>query len=263
MPIDAINSINSSVAVTGTARILAQAGLALQKSQMRISSGLRITSPEIDAAGLAQFMKLEAQLDRMSAADVNEANAISFSQTQDGYLQGVQNALNRMGELSLQAQDVTKNPEDLASLQKEFSQLQDFVGDVGKQKFNGVDLFSGNDLPVSSDSEGGTVTLKGLDAGASGSSGGLADVASGVTVSSPSAAASALSTINNAMRNMADFRATVGANLQAVNATREGNSTLMENLSAAGRRLNGADIAAESTQLASAKTQMLVATKLG
>jgi flagellin-like hook-associated protein FlgL len=47
-------------------------------------------APDDDAAGLAQSIKLDAQINRNAAANINVQNGVSFSQTQDGILQKVQ-----------------------------------------------------------------------------------------------------------------------------------------------------------------------------
>src|SRR3569833_4501379 len=86
----------------------------LSKSLARLSSGSKITSPEDDAAGLAVATRFDAQINRVSAANNNVGNAISFSQTQDGFLQKVSNALDRMSELAVESQDVTKTDADRA-----------------------------------------------------------------------------------------------------------------------------------------------------
>ena len=87
----------------------------LAKSLARLSSGSRIVSPEDDAAGLAQSIKFDAQINRNTAANSNVNNAVSFSQTQDGFLQKVQKALDRMSELTVLAQDATKTVSDLSN----------------------------------------------------------------------------------------------------------------------------------------------------
>ena len=65
----------------------------------------------------------------------------------------VSKALDRMSELSILAQDVTKGTADLALYQKEFSKLGAYIDDLGTKDFNGVSLFSGSDLAVTIDSE--------------------------------------------------------------------------------------------------------------
>ena len=99
----------------------------LQQSLARLSSGSKITSPADDSAGLAVSMKLTAQMARIDAAGNNVGNAISFNQTQDGYLQKISDAFNRMSELSILSQDVTKSNSDKALYNQEFQTLFDLV----------------------------------------------------------------------------------------------------------------------------------------
>ena len=134
----------------------------LSQSLARLSSGSKITSPADDSAGLAVSMNLVAQQDRNTAASNNIANAISFTQTQDGYLSQVTSALDRMSELSIQAQDVTKSSSDLADYDKEFQTLATYVNSVATKDFNGVSLFSSSTLSVTVDSDGGSVSMTGI-----------------------------------------------------------------------------------------------------
>lgn len=253
MAIEAIGSISNNRPADHIARILADATFRLQRSVGRSAAGVKNVSPDIDPAGLAQFIKFDAQISRISAADSNVSNAVSFSQTQDGFLGQAQSALNRMGELSVLAQDPTKNSGDLAIYQQEFTQLQDHLSNIGNQTFNGVNLFSSSDLPIAGDSDGTSFSLGRVNLAASGPSGGVGDTFSGISISNPSAAATALDTVSTAIENLASLRAGVGANLQRLNVTAETNSVLSENLSAASSRLNDLDFADESTRLAGYK----------
>src|SRR5690242_2984979 len=106
--------INTNLSAQSSARLLMQSTTQLTKSLARLSSGSKITSPEDDSAGLAVSMKLTAQMSRIDAANNNVGNATSFNQTQDGYLQKVSDALNRMSELAILSQDVTKSTSDKA-----------------------------------------------------------------------------------------------------------------------------------------------------
>ncbi|MBM3834876.1 MAG: flagellin [Verrucomicrobia bacterium] len=253
MAIEAINAIGSGAASEQIVRILAEVTMRTQRSASRLSAGIKNVSPEIDPAGLAQFMKLDAQINRISAAETNVTNAVSFSQTQDAMLGQSQVALNRMGELSILAQDQTKSADDRAIYQMEFTQLQNFLSDIGNQTFNGVNLFSSSDVQVTADSGGNQLTLNGADLAAPVASGGLAEVISGASISTPAAAASALDTIKSGIQNVANLRANAGANLQSLNFAKESNAALSQNLSAAGSRLNDVDVAEESRFFAGSK----------
>src|SRR3569833_2108075 len=135
----------------------------LSKSLARLSSGSKITSPEDDAAGLAVSTRFDAQINRVSAANNNVGNAISFSQTQDGFLLKVSNALDRMSELAVDSQDVTKTDADRALYDAEYQTLGAYVKDVATKTFNGVNLFDGTALDVTTDEDGGTFSMTGVD----------------------------------------------------------------------------------------------------
>src|SRR5712692_2655305 len=106
--------INTNISALTSARLLSDSSAMLAKSLARLSSGSKIVSPADDAAGLAVSMRFDAEINRTQAASNNVANATSFSQTQDGFLNKVSGALNRMSELSILSQDVTKTDADRA-----------------------------------------------------------------------------------------------------------------------------------------------------
>src|SRR6266851_1619070 len=98
--------INTNTSAQSSAHLLQASSAMLAKSLARLSSGSKIVSPEDDAAGLAVSMRFDAQINRTQAANNNVGNAVSFSQTQDGFLKKVSKALDRMSELSILSQDV-------------------------------------------------------------------------------------------------------------------------------------------------------------
>ena len=88
--------INTNIAAMAASRTLAKSTNSLSSSLARLSSGSKIVSPEDDAAGLAQSIRFDAQINRNHGVQSNLTNAISFSQTQDALLQKVQTALDRL-----------------------------------------------------------------------------------------------------------------------------------------------------------------------
>ena len=242
--------INTNLPAINAARLLAASTTHLSKSLARLSSGSRIVSPEDDAAGLAQSMRFEAQINRNAAANANVGNATSYSQTQDGFLQKVQKALDRMSELSVLAQDVTKTVTDLSNYTVEFVQLQSYISNVSGREFNGVSLFSANVLGVTIDSDATTFGMATMNIGDGLTNGGLSDAYGAISISDSASAFSALGFIKSAIQNLAAMRANVGANIQRLNLTSEQLSILNENLSAANSRIKDVDVADESTQFA-------------
>jgi flagellin len=217
----------------------------LSKSLARLSSGSKIASAEDDAAGLAVSMKFDAQINRVNATKVNVTNAISFNQTQDGFMSKVSKALDRMSELAILSQDVTKGTSDLALYQKEFDKLGEYIDDLATKDFNGVSLFGGATLNVITDSDGNTFAMTGVNLTV-----GAYTTATTGDVSTTTNAATALQSVKAAINALATDRATVGANVVRLNFTGEQLSVLRDNLSAANSRIKDVDVAEESTQFA-------------
>src|SRR5690349_19402067 len=155
--------INTNISAQTGARLLSESSSMLAKSLARLSSGSKIISPEDDAAGLDVATRFDALINRTKAANNNVGNAISFNQTQDGFLKKASKALNRMSELSILAQDITKTDADRALYNAEFTTLGAYIDDIATKQFNGVDLFGGADLDVTTDSDANTFTMTGVD----------------------------------------------------------------------------------------------------
>ena len=155
--------INTNVQAQQTANNLNVSSNALAKSLARLSSGSKIIAPSDDAAGLAVSSRLESQLKRLDAAINNVVNAVSFTQTQDGFLKTIDKAFRRMSELAMFAQDSTKSASDLTLYSQEFTQLQDYVRQTVTQTFNSVKLFSTDSLAVTIDSSGTTFDMAPID----------------------------------------------------------------------------------------------------
>ena len=122
--------INTNTSAQTSARLLSESSAMLAKSLARLSSGSKIISPEDDAAGLAVSMRFDAQINRIQASNNNVGNAISFSQTQDGFLKKVSKAFDRMSELAILSQDVTKTDADRALYNQEFTKLGGYIDDL-------------------------------------------------------------------------------------------------------------------------------------
>jgi flagellin len=115
----------------------------LQRSFDRLASGSKLSSPKDDPGGLAVSMKLSAAINRISGAQNNVQNAISFLEVQDGMLDTVGKIIDRMSELKgLSSQDPMKSEQDRASYNNEFKDLQAQLYDISQMKFNGVSLFA-------------------------------------------------------------------------------------------------------------------------
>ncbi len=236
-----------------TATLLSQSNSALQQSLMRLSSGNQITSPGQDSAGYAVSLSLVSQQGENTAASNNISDAISFSQTQNGYLTQVTSALDRMSELSVQAQDVTKSNADRSLYQQEFSTLASYVNNVSTENFNGVSLFNGTALNVTIDSNGGTFSMSGVDL----TSATFSSLAT-QNIGTVAGASTAETAVNSAITQIGVLSATLGASQETLNNYSGQLATLNNNLAAANSAIMDVNVATESSNYA--KENILVQT---
>lgn len=233
--------INTNIAAQTGSRLLAESTSALNKSLARLSSGLKIVSPEDDAAGLAVSSRFDAQINRLSAVSTNVNNAVSFSQTQDGYLKKIAKALDRMSELAVLAQDVTKGATDIALYQTEFAAQAAFINDLAGKDFNGVTLFSATALNVTVDADGSTFAMTGVGSA----------TAYDLTAEDLSTdAAGAQTAVTTMIDTVATDRSTVGSAISVLSAYSDQLAVLKDNLTAANSRIKDVDVADESTKFA-------------
>jgi flagellin len=135
-------TINSNPAAASASFHMSKNNYALQKSINRLSSGSKIVHPNDDAGGLAVSMKLESMVTRLSGAEKNIQNAISFLEVQDGVLANAGKIVSRMIELKGLSQDVLKNSSDNDNYNREFRNLQVQLYDMSNLTFNGVSMFA-------------------------------------------------------------------------------------------------------------------------
>jgi flagellin len=116
---------------------------ALNSAIERLSSGMRINSAKDDAAGQAIANRFTANIKGLTQATRNANDGISIAQTTEGALTEVNNNLQRIRELSVQAATGTNSSTDLDSIQSEIGQRLDEINRVSEQtQFNGVKVLS-------------------------------------------------------------------------------------------------------------------------
>lgn len=109
----------------------------------RLSSGLRINSAKDDAAGQAIANRFTANIKGLTQASRNANDGISIAQTTEGSLSEINNNLQRVRELSVQATNGTNSDSDLKSIQAEITQRLEEIDRVsGQTQFNGVKVLA-------------------------------------------------------------------------------------------------------------------------
>ncbi|PKG54898.1 FliC/FljB family flagellin [Halomonas sp. MES3-P3E] len=111
----------------------------LTTSMERLSSGLRINSAKDDAAGQAIANRMSASITGLSTAQRNANDGISAAQTAEGGLNQINDNLQRVRELTVQAQNGTNSQDDLNSIQDEIGQRMEEINRISRETdFNGT-----------------------------------------------------------------------------------------------------------------------------
>ncbi|MDU4842010.1 MAG: flagellin [Leclercia adecarboxylata] len=134
----------------------------------RLSSGLRINSAKDDAAGQAIANRFTSNIKGLTQASRNANDGISIAQTTEGALNEINNNLQRVRELSVQASNATNSDSDLTSIQNEITQRLGEIDRVsGQTQFNGVKVLAqDNTLKIqvgANDGETISIDLKKID----------------------------------------------------------------------------------------------------
>lgn len=162
-----------SVINTNALSLIAQGNLFKAQSSLgsaieRLSSGLRINSAKDDAAGQAIVNRFSANIRGLMQASRNANDGISIAQTTEGALNEINNNLQRIRELSVQAANGTNSNSDLRSIQDEISQRLSEINRVSEQtQFNGVKVLANDtrlDIQVgANDNETISISLQKID----------------------------------------------------------------------------------------------------
>lgn len=243
-----------------------------------------------DPGNLAVSMRLGAALKRLDGAANNIGNAISFLEYQDGLLENAAKIVARMSELKgLAVSDPLKSDDDISSYLTEFTDLQSQLRTMGTSTLNGASIFNqAEDQTFNKGSSSfDTITVYTTAAGSEGSSisihrslfwgaltvtstGGINeqyDKTGGTSENDTAGAVKhlavdstgtqvddlddiSLGQINAALDNIIWLRGQTAAGLSRLNFAQESVAVEKLNMGAALGRIEDADIAEESANLA-------------
>ena len=140
-----MSNINTNTAANFIASALAQNQHTMSQSLERLSSGKRINSASDDPASLAITSKLTSQILGLDQAARNANDAISMVQTADGAMREVDNMLQRMRELTVQAATGTNTSAELSVLNTEFESLEAEIHSISTNtQWNGTNILDGS-----------------------------------------------------------------------------------------------------------------------
>ena len=251
-------SINTNVGALQAADAAYSVNKSMETSMQRLSSGKRINGAVDDAAGLQISQRMTGEIRGLKQAARNAADGQSLLATAEGAMAEIHNILQRLREIAVQAASGTNSAADRTALQSEVQALENEIDRIKDDTtWAGIALtnetqdsgvFTFHIGPDGSDTIKHTIpsffhghTAIGLSAGH--------------TVSTLAKANTYIGAIDSAISNVGTEREQAGAVMNRLDHTMANLSNMATNLSLAKGRIEDADFAAESANLA--RTQVL------
>ncbi|GAA3982392.1 flagellin domain-containing protein [Comamonas faecalis] len=253
-------TINTNTASLNAQRNTALTSGSLSTTMQRLSSGLRVNSAKDDAAGLAIADRMNTQVRGMNVAIRNAGDGISMAQIAEGGLSGINDMLQRMRELAVQASNSTNQSSDISKLDKEYQELgKEVTRMIDATQFNGESILkttAGFTFQIGANT-GTENQIKVDSATVNVATGNLALVTTGANSALSTAAAASntaqIDALDKALTVVNDTRANLGAVQNRFENTVSYLRTAVENQSAARGRIMDADFAAETANLSRAQ----------
>jgi len=258
--------VNTNVNSILVQRSLSTATSSIGKSLERLSTGYRINKAADDAAGLTISESLRAQARGSLVASQNAQTGINLLQTAEGDLGIIQDNLQRIRDLAVQAANDTNGSAERTAIRAEVQQRLDEINRIAKSsKFNNVQLLDGTSdvsLQIGANTLTSTNSLNvtgGSDVNplekATASSGGLNVALAGDTFDTAVKAAAYIESIDDAISTVSSRRSTIGSMQNRLDSTIQSLSVKYENMSASESRIRDVDVAKEAASLT--KSQIL------
>ena len=249
-------SINTNVGALTAAQHSYSVNKSMETSMERLASGKRINSAADDAANLAISTRITAEIQGLKQSIKNAGDAQSLLNVTEGALTEVHTILLRMRELAVQSSNESLRDQDRDVLQMEVAALESEIQRISDDTtWSGMTLLAGGFTTGATfqigprDTDTIQISIEAIDA--------TTATALGLSshVSLQANAQDYIVTIDNAISKISEQRGKYGAVINRLDHAMANMANIVTNLSAAKGRLEDADYAAESANLA--RTQVL------
>lgn len=236
----------------------------MDKSIEKLSSGQAINRAGDDASGLAVSEKMRTQISGLFQAEKNTQNGLSFIQVAEGSLQQINDILQRVRTLSVQAANGIYSNQDRQQIQVEVSSLIEEIDRISTSaEFNRMKMLTG---VFSRTSRTGSMffhvgpnadqRIRAYITTMSSKALYLQNAGRKRSISSVADANTMIGTIDRALDKLNRQRADLGAYYNRMENTAKSLSLSYENMMSADSRIRDADMAAEMVEFT--KNQILV-----
>ena len=245
-------SINTNLGAMSASQSSYAVNKSMETSMERLSSGKRINSGTDDAAGLFITKRMAGEIQGLNQAVRNAADAQAYLATTEGAMEEVHTILLRIRELSVQASNGTYTAQDRVALQAEVTDLQSEINRIATDTtFNNIGVLSGAastgiTFQLGADNtQTMTVSIPRITISAAG-----INISTANQLTTAAAAMNYISTIDTAISLISTQRGTYAAAMNRLDHAIANMQNVATNLSMAKGRIEDADFAAETSNLA-------------
>jgi flagellin len=246
-------TVNTNIASLKAANSLNNTQGNLSNTLSRISTGLRVSKAADDAAGMAVAQNLGTLARSGRQAIRNSNDGVSVIQTAEAASKEVLSILDRMRELAVQSSSETLENDERGYIDAEFADLSDEVERIAQAtEFNDIALADGTNtslvvqVGVTSGTESEvSITLGNLTA----TNLSVDTGATGVDLSTATAAQTAIDTIDDAIDSVNTIRADYGSVQNRLDSAMANMTSYVESLTAASSQIMDADYAHETAEM--------------
>jgi flagellin len=243
-------SINTNYGGIFAAKASSQSQQVIDEAMLRLSTGKRINNARDDSAGLAIAVRLTAQVEALAVASRNAADAQSMLDTAEGSMTEIHTLLLRMRELAVQSANGTLTDNDRDHTDAEFQQLEAEITRISDNtKWAGKALINGSATSLSfqiGENASQTISVTIADMAASATGLALDDD----DLQTAASAQTAISALDTAIATVSTERGKLGAVSNRLTSTMANLDNIAINPSASKGRIEDADFAAETGNLA-------------
>ena len=246
-------TVNTNIASLKAANSLNNTQGNLSNTLSRISTGLRVSKAADDAAGMAVAQNLGTLARSGRQAIRNSNDGVSVIQTAEAASKEVLSILDRMRELAVQSSSETLENDERGYIDAEFADLSDEVERIAQAtEFNDIALADGTNtsLTVQVGVTSGTESEVSITLGNLTATNLSVDTgATGVDLSTATAAQTAIDTIDDAIDSVNTIRADYGSVQNRLDSAISNMTTYVESLTAASSQIMDADYAHETSEM--------------
>jgi flagellin len=245
-------SVNTNVGAMVALQQLGKTNASMQKTQLAITTGLRVAGPKDDASSFAIAQNMRGDIAGMSAVKTALANGEATVNVAVEAGQSISDLLTEMKAKVVQANQAGLDSASRTALHNDFNELRNQISTiVSTASFNGTNLISSSasNTSVLSTVDGSTISVSAqkMDVTTLGINASVINTSAG--------AATALTAIDTAITKVSDKLAALGSVAKRIEVQANFTTKLQDILKAGVGNLVDADLAEESAKLQSLQIQ--------